>query len=402
MSPLKVAARASVPPFEVMTILDRVAQLRAAGRDVVSLCAGEPSGGAPDDVHRLAAEAHSARLDLGYTSALGVRDLREAVAGHYRRWYGLDVAAEEVAITTGSSGAFVLTFLAAFDPGDRVALARPGYPAYRNILSALGCEVVEIGCGPADRFQPTPAALDVAVAAHGPLAGLVLASPANPTGTMVTRGELAALTLWCAANGVRLVSDEIYHGITYPADPAAADARGVCAWELDRGAVVISSFSKYWGMTGWRLGWALMPAELAPAVDALAGNVALCPPAPAQLAAVGAFTPASYAQADRRVTGFAETRSVLLGQLDRLGWGPVAPADGAFYLYAELGERLGPFADSARWCRALLEEAGVAVVPGGDFDGVDGRRFVRLSFAAGADAVAEAVERIVAFQAAHA
>ncbi|KAE8762844.1 aminotransferase class I/II-fold pyridoxal phosphate-dependent enzyme [Georgenia thermotolerans] len=399
---IKVAGRAAVPPFAVMDILDRVAQLRAAGRDVISLCAGEPSGGAPDDVQRLAAQAHADRLELGYTSALGLRTLREAVAEHYRAWYGLGVPAEHVAITTGSSGAFVLAFLAAFDVGDRVALARPGYPAYRNILRALGCEVVDIDCGPADRFQPTPAALDAVVADSGPLDGLVLASPANPTGTMVTRAELDALTRWCAAQGVRLVSDEIYHGITYPADPAAPDARGVCAWELDRTAVVVSSFSKYWGMTGWRLGWALMPADLAPAMDALAGNVALCPPAPAQLAALGAFTPAAYAQAEERVADFARTRSVLLGRLDRLGWGPVAPADGAFYLYADLGEQLGHFPDSTAWCAALLEEAGVAVVPGSDFDGANGHRFVRLSFAAGAAAVAEAVERILAFQAAHA
>ncbi|MFD1505553.1 aminotransferase class I/II-fold pyridoxal phosphate-dependent enzyme [Georgenia yuyongxinii] len=397
----KVATRAAVPAFEVMTILDRVAQLRAAGRDVISLCAGEPSGGAPDAVHRLAAQAHTARLDLGYTSALGIRPLREALAAHYRSWYGLDVAPEQVAVTTGSSGAFVLSFLAAFDAGDRVALARPGYPAYRNILRALGCVVVEVDAGPADRFQPTPAVLDAVVAASGPLDGLVLASPANPTGTMVSRAELAGLTAWCSRNGVRLVSDEIYHGITYPADPAAADARGVCAWELDRSALVVSSFSKYWGMTGWRLGWALMPEDLATSIDALAGNVALCPPAPAQLAAVGAFTPDAYAQAEARVAEFARTREVLLGQVDRLGWGPVAPADGAFYLYGDLGDRLGPFADSAAWCRALLEEQGVAVVPGGDFDAVGGGRYVRLSFAAGAEAVTAAVDRIVAFQEAH-
>ena len=395
---MKVAGRAAVPPFEVMNILDRVAELRAAGRDVISLCAGEPSGGAPDDVRELAAAVHAGRTDLGYTSSLGLRVLREAVAGHYRRWYDLDVSTDEVAITTGSSGAFVLTFLAAFDAADRVALARPGYPAYRNILTALGCEVVEVGCGPEDRFQPTPQSLDAAVAEHGRLDGLILASPANPTGTMVSRAELIALVAWCRANDVRLVSDEIYHGITYPAAADRPDPRGVCAWELDRTGVAISSFSKYWGMTGWRLGWALVPPDLAPAVDALAGNVALCPPTPAQLAAVGAFTPASYEQADRRVAELARTRSVLLGQLDRLGWGPVAPADGAFYLYASLGDRLAPFADATQWCRALLEREGVALVPGDDFDGVNGGEFVRLSFAAGPDAVAEAVERIVRFQ----
>ncbi|WP_321573388.1 aminotransferase class I/II-fold pyridoxal phosphate-dependent enzyme, partial [Georgenia subflava] len=386
MSP-KVAARAAVPAFEVMRILDRVAELRAAGRDVVSLCAGEPSSGAPEAVHRRAAQIHTDRTELGYSSALGVRPLRTAIAGHYRRWYGLEVSAEDVAITTGSSGAFVLAFLAAFDVGDRVALARPGYPAYRNILNALGCEVVEIDCGPAERFQPTPAALDAAVALGGPLDGLILASPANPTGTMVSRAELAAITSWCAEHGVRLVSDEIYHGITYPEDPAAPDAKGVCAWELDRSGVVISSFSKYWGMTGWRLGWALMPPDLAGAFDALAGNVALCPPVPAQLAAAEAFSESAYAEAEERVAGFAETRQLLLGRLDRLGWGPVAPADGAFYLYADLGTRLAGFADSAAWCTALLEEEGVAVVPGNDFDAVNGGRFVRLSLAAGSPAV---------------
>jgi aspartate/methionine/tyrosine aminotransferase len=397
--PLKVADRALVPPFEVMSILNRVADLRAAGRDIISLCAGEPSGGAPGDVSRRAAEIHASGMPLHYTGALGIRELREAVAGHYRRWYGLDIAADDVAITTGSSGAFVLAFLAAFSHGDRVALARPGYPAYRNILAALGCEVVEIDCGPDVRYQPTPAALEAAAAEHGPLSGLVLASPANPTGTMVSRAELAALTGWCAANGVRLISDEIYHGITYPQDPSAPDAKGVCAWELDRTGVVVSSFSKYWGMTGWRLGWALMPADLAPAIDALAGNVALCPPAPAQLAAVEAFTEVSYAEADAAVAEFAVIRQLLLENLCRLNWGAAAPADGAFYLYADLGEQLAGFADSADYCRALLEQEGVALVPGSDFDAVNGRRSVRLSFAAGRDAVREAVERIVRFQA---
>ncbi|MET1152838.1 aminotransferase class I/II-fold pyridoxal phosphate-dependent enzyme [Arthrobacter sp.] len=382
-----------------MNILDRVAQMRAAGRDVISLCAGEPSGGAPRAVSEQAARIHASGLALTYTSALGIRELRTAIAGHYRRWYGLDVAPEEVAVTTGSSGGFLLAFLSAFNPGDRVALARPGYPAYRNILRALGCEVVEIDCGPEVRYQPTPELLDTAAAAQGPLSGLVLASPANPTGTMVSRSELAALTAWCAEHGVRLVSDEIYHGITYPADPAEPDARGTCAWELDRTGVVISSFSKYWGMTGWRLGWTLMPSDLAPAIEALAGNVALCPPAPAQLAALEAFSEESYEQAEAAVAAFAEVRAVLLQNLDRLQWGTAAPADGAFYLYADLGDQLRGFADSADYCRALLEEEGVALVPGADFDAVNGTRSVRLSFAAGAEAVAASVERIIRFQA---
>ncbi|WP_415856309.1 aminotransferase class I/II-fold pyridoxal phosphate-dependent enzyme [Sinomonas sp. G460-2] len=398
---LAASSRSNVPPFAVMDILARVDELRASGRDVVSLCAGEPSGGAPSAVSARAAELHASGRALTYTPALGTAELRAEIAGHYRRWYGLDVDPARVAVTTGSSGAFVLGFLAAFEVGDRVALARPGYPAYRNILAALGCEVVEVDCGPETRYQPTPELLEAAARERGPLAGVVVASPANPTGTMVSRAELAGLASWCSANGARLVSDEIYHGITYPEPGAGADyesPRGVCAWELDPEAIVVSSFSKYWGMTGWRLGWMLLPEELTPAVDALAGNVALCPPAPSQLAAVAAFSPDSYAEADAWVAQYAETRRTLLDGLGPLGWGPAAPADGAFYLYAELGSQLERFGDSREYCRALLEAEGVALVPGTDFDARAGHRSVRLSFAAGPAAVSAAVERILRFQ----
>ncbi|MGY3566512.1 aminotransferase class I/II-fold pyridoxal phosphate-dependent enzyme [Sinomonas sp. RB5] len=402
MSPrFAASSRSQVPPFAVMDILARVDALRSQGRDVVSLCAGEPSGGAPSAVSAKAAQVHASGRALTYTPALGTAELRAAIAEHYRRWYGLAVDPAQVAVTTGSSGAFLLSFLAAFEAGDRVALARPGYPAYRNILAALGCEVVELDAGPGSRFQPTPEMLDAAASERGPLAGLVLASPANPTGTMVDRAELTALTDWCAENGVRLVSDEIYHGITYPGAGTASDAhspRGVCAWELDREAIVISSFSKYWGMTGWRLGWMLVPDELVGAVDALAGNVALCPPAPSQLAAVEAFSPESYGEADAWVAGYARTRQTLLDALPALGWGPAAPADGAFYLYAELGDQLGRFGDSREYARALLEAEAVALVPGTDFDAVHGTRAVRLSFAAGQTAVETAIERILRFQ----
>jgi aspartate/methionine/tyrosine aminotransferase len=379
-----------------MDVLDRVAVLRGEGRDVISLCAGEPSGGAPSEVSAAAAELHASGRALTYTSALGIRELRQEIAGHYRRWYGLNVDPARVAITTGSSGAFMLGFLAAFEAGDRVALARPGYPAYRNILRALGCEVVEIDCGPEVRYQPTPKVLE---AAHreSPLAGLILASPANPTGTMVDRAELAAVAEWCSAHGVRLVSDEIYHGVTYP-EPGAADPRGVCAWEVDESSLVVTSFSKYWGMTGWRLGWMLLPEDLVRPVDALAGNVALCPPAPAQYAAVAAFTAESYAECDEAVAEFARTRKLLLDNAPRLGWGQAAPADGAFYYYADLGRQLERWPSSAAYASDLLEQAGVAITPGLDFDDRAGARTVRLSFAAGSIAVGEAIERIVAFQ----
>jgi aspartate/methionine/tyrosine aminotransferase len=382
-----------VPPFAVMSVLQRVADLRAQGRNVISLCAGEPSQGAPSDVRRRAEEILTDRLHLGYSETFGIRPLRLELARHYRRWYDLDVDPDQIALTTGSSGAFVLTFLAAFDPGDRVAMARPGYPAYRNILQSLGCEVVELDCGEDVRFQPTPALLKEAHD-QAPLAGLVVASPANPTGTMLDADQLARLAGWCADHDVRLISDEIYHGVTF------TGSVGTCAWQFDGGSVVISSFSKFWGMTGWRLGWCLLPRELLGAVDALAGNFALCPPVPAQHAAVAAFTDESYAEAETAVREFADARTVLLDALDELGWAKVAPADGAFYLYADIGSVLGPYPDSEAWCAALLESEGVALIPGTDFDRVAGRTAVRVSLAAGPEAVGEALIRILRFQAA--
>lgn len=381
-----------------MAILDRVAALRDAGREVLSLCAGEPAGGAPTDVRDLARALHAGDDPLGYTGPLGTAELRRAIAEHHQRWYGLDVDPASVAVTTGASGAFVLAFLAAFDAGDRVAVVRPGYPAYRNLLHALDVEVVEIAAGAETGFRLTTDALDATVAAGGPLAGLVLASPANPTGSMVSRDQFAAIVGWCAAHGTRLVSDEIYHGITYPSDGSTAAGRGTCGWSLDRSTVTVSSFSKYWGMTGWRIGWALLPDDLLGAVDALAGNVALCPPTPAQRVALGAFTERSYAEADRAVEVLAAKRRFLFDSLDRLGWGPVAPVDGAFYLWAGIREPLGEHRSSTDWCRALLEAEGVALVPGTDMDPVDGGGFIRLSFAASMEVLTEAVDRIEAFQ----
>ena len=383
-----------MPPFAVMTVLNAVAELRAAGREVISLCAGEPSQGAPSDVRRRAAELMTDHTRLGYTETFGIRPLREQIASHYQRWYGLAVNPARICLTTGSSGAFLLAFLAAFDPGDRVALTRPGYPAYRNILASLGCEVVEIDCGPEQRFQPT---VELLAAAHAErlLAGLVVASPANPTGTMVPGEQLAELTAWCRAHSVRLVSDEIYHGIT------GGESPGSCAWQHDHSAIVISSFSKYWGMTGWRLGWMLVPDELLTAVDALAGNYALCAPVPAQHAAIEAFTERSYEEAHAAVQAFADARTTLLEAVSELGWTSVAPADGAFYVYAGLGDRLGPFADSVAWCAALLEEEGVALTPGTDFDQLNGGRFVRVSLSSGPEAVALAIIRVLRFQQRH-
>lgn len=374
-----------------MTVLGAVARARAEGRDVISLCAGEPGQGAPGPVRAAAAELMRAGIPLGYSETLGVRPLREAIAGHYARWYGLDIDPARICVTTGSSGAFVLAFLAAFDHGDRVALARPGYPAYKNILTALGADVVELDCGAEVRFQPT---VELLAAAHAkaPLAGLVVASPANPTGTMIGADELTALVTWCAENGVRVISDEIYHGVTF------TGSVGTCAWQSDRSALVVSSFSKYWGMTGWRLGWLLLPDDLAAAVDALAGNLALCAPVPAQHAAIAAFTEAADAECQAAVEGFADARRIVLDALPALRWSDVAPADGAFYVYAGIADLLGPHADSVAWCQALLDQEDVAITPGIDFDSRHGSTHIRLSLAPGPDAVAEAIRRILRFQ----
>ncbi len=385
---MKVAARANVPPFAVMEIIAAANARRAAGEHVLNLCAGEPVTGASDVVRQRAVDLLRTG-DLGYTEALGAPALRQAIAIHYLDWYGVPLDPARIAVATGSSGGFMLAFLAAFDVGDRVALARPGYPAYANILVALGCDVVNLRCGPATRFQPT---VEMLAAAHAerPLDGLVVASPANPTGTMIDPAGLAALAAWCGEHDVRLVSDEIYHGITYTDAQVATAARN-----LDSGAIVVNSFSKYWAMTGWRLGWLVLPDDLVAPVDALAGNVALCPPALAQHAGIAAFSPEGMAAARANVERYSAARDLLLARLPELGWSDVAPADGAFYLYADVS---AAGLDSVTWCARLLAEAGVALTPGTDFDPVDGHRYVRLSFASSVELVREAVDRMVAWQ----
>jgi aspartate/methionine/tyrosine aminotransferase len=360
-----ISLRGGVPPFHVMRVIDAVVARRHQGLPVYDMSAGQPSTPAPRPV-RAAAESAINTDKIGYTNALGIRALRTAVAGHYRDRVGIEVDTANVVVTTGSSGGFLLSFLAAFDAGNTVGLARPGYPAYRNMLAALGCRVVELPCGADTRFQPTLAQLD---ALGEPLAGLVVASPANPTGTMIAPGEMAALASWCDAHGTRLISDEIYHGITFGA-PAT------CAWAVGRDAVVVNSFSKYFSMTGWRIGWLLVPDELLDAVDRLAGNFTICPPALSQLAAVAAFE--AYVELDDNVARYAANREMLLDLLPKVGLDRLAPADGAFYIYADVS---GWTDDSLEFAARLLADTGVAVAPGVDFDPVDGGRFVRMCFA---------------------
>jgi aspartate/methionine/tyrosine aminotransferase len=373
------AGRADVPPFHVMEVLSAAQARQRSHGDVVSLCAGQPTAGAPAPV-REAAEKALREQNLGYTVQLGIPELRDAIAGHYDREYSLEVSPDDVIVTTGSSGGFLLSFLSAFEPGDRVAMARPGYPAYRNLLAALGCEVVEFTTDESSRFQPTTELLDEL----GPIRGLVVASPSNPTGTVLSPGELAAIAGWCSARGVQLISDEIYHGISYEAELG-------CAWQSTREALVLGSFSKYFAMTGWRLGWMLVPQRLHRAVDVLTGNFNICPPALAQQAAVAAFTPESYAELDGHVAHYRTNRDLLLAGLRDIGLDRVAPVDGAFYAYVDVSEYTS---DSLSWCQRLLADTGLAITPGIDFDPDEGGKFVRFSFAGAADDVTEAVHRL--------
>ncbi|PJK21821.1 aspartate aminotransferase [Mycobacterium goodii] len=378
----RVALRAGIPPFYVMDVWLAAAERQRTHGDLVNLSAGQPGAGAPAAV-RDAAAAALGRNQLGYTVALGIPELREQIAQIYRARHHIDVGVDDVVLTTGSSGGFLLTFLACFDAGDRVAIASPGYPCYRNILSALGCEVVEIPCGPETRFQPTVAMLE---ALDPPVQGVIVASPANPTGTVIAPEELAAIARWCDASGARLVSDEIYHGLVYEGAP-----KTTCAWQTSRNAVVVNSFSKYFAMTGWRLGWLLVPEKLRRAVDCLTGNFTICPPALAQYAALAAFTPESLAEAEGLLAHYAENRQLLLNGLRGLGIDKLAPTDGAFYVYADVSRYTD---DSLQFCEKLLNDTGVAIAPGIDFDTVRGNSYVRLSFAGPTRDIEEALRRI--------
>lgn len=378
---MKTALRAGIPPFYVMDVWLAAAERQRTHGDLVNLSAGQPSVGAPEPVRAAAAEALAANR-LGYTVALGIPELRAAIARSYADKHAVAVDVDDVVLTTGSSGGFLLAFLACFDVGDRVAIASPGYPCYRNILTALGCEVVEVPCGPDTRYQPTAAML----ADAGPLDGVIVASPANPTGTVIPPEELAAIAAWCDATGVRLISDEVYHGLVYPGAPQTS-----CAWTTSRDAVVVNSFSKYFAMTGWRLGWLLVPKSLQRTVDCLTGNFTICPPVLSQVAAVAAFTPESIAEADGHLRHYGSNRELLLRGLTAIGIDRLAPTDGAFYVYADVSDFTG---DSLSFCEKLLADTGLAIAPGIDFDPVRGGSFVRLSFAGPTADITEALARL--------
>lgn len=371
------ASRGDVDPFIVMQVMAAAAEREAAGGDVLHLEVGQPSTPAPKGV----LAAARAALDgdrIGYTLALGIPELRERISAHYRDWYGVDAPVDRIAVTTGSSGGFTLAFLAAFEHGARVALASPGYPAYRNILKALGVEVVDLHTEAADRFQPTVARLEQA----GPLDGVIVASPSNPTGTMLDEPSMKAITSWCRANDARLISDEIYHGINF-------GLRSVSALESDPDALVINSFSKYFSMTGWRIGWMVVPPDLIDAVERLAANFFISPPTLSQIGATAAFDCIDEAQ--ENVARYARNREILLNELPSAGLGDLAPADGAFYIYANVARYTN---DSVDFCRRMLAETGIACTPGTDFDPSRGHASIRLSFAGASEDMAEACKRL--------
>ncbi len=378
---LKIARRALVPPFIVMDVLRAANEREAAGEEVLHLEVGQPGTPAPAPV-RAAAKAALETAKIGYTDALGLRSLRARIARSYAELYGVELDPGRVVVTTGSSGGFLLSFLASFEPGDRVALAAPGYPAYRNILASLGGEPVLLPCDLEHRFQPTVELLDRVAA---PLDGLILASPSNPTGTMLERDALSELVDYCAARGLRLISDEIYHGIAY-------EAPAVSALELTGEAIVINSFSKYYSMTGWRLGWMVLPEDLLRPVECLAQNLFISPPTLSQIAAEAAFD--CREELDGYVAAYARNRALLLGELPKAGFDRLAPADGAFYLYADVSRLTN---DSQDFCRRMLAETGVAITPGNDFDPERGHHFVRFSFAGLEVEMAQAAERLAAW-----
>jgi aspartate/methionine/tyrosine aminotransferase len=379
---LKAANRGRVPPFIVMDVMRAANEREASGERVLHLEVGQPSTGAP----ALVVAAAKAALDgdrLGYTDALGIPALRQRIAHHYRTAYGIEVEASRVVVTTGSSGAFILSFLAAFDVGDRVALASPGYPAYRNILQAQGVEAVDLAVGPETNFQPTPEILE---AVEGGLDGLIVASPSNPTGTMMGRDDLKSMIAYCAGRGIRVVSDEIYHGITY--GEAASSALS-----FTDDALVINSFSKYFSMTGWRLGWMVAPEDLLRPIECLAQNLFISPPTLSQHAALAAFDCAD--ELDGHLVRYGRNRTLLLEELPKADFGELASADGAFYIYADVGHMTN---DSQEFCQRMLAEIGVAATPGNDFDPSRGHRFVRFSFAGSTQDMAAAADLLRAWR----
>jgi len=361
-----------------MDVLDAARRAEAAGRDIVHMEIGQPGTPAPAAA-RAAVAAALEHDTLGYTVALGLPELRQRIARLYRDWYGLTIDPARIVVTSGASGAFLLALTALFDAGDRVGLGVPCYPSYRQILSALSLRPVGIDTDPSTRFLPTPAALPA------DLAGLILASPGNPTGTVATRPELAALIAAAGERGLAVISDEIYHGLSY-GQPA------VSALELSDDLFVINSFSKYFSMTGWRVGWMVVPQSHVRTIERLAQNMFICAPHVSQIAALAALD--AEAECRANIAAYAQNRAILLDGLARAGLNDLAPPDGAFFIYADVSSMTD---DALAFADRILAQAGVAVTPGLDFDPVRGGRFLRFSYAAATGDIRRGTERLVEF-----
>jgi aspartate/methionine/tyrosine aminotransferase len=380
---LQPSRRSAVPPFMVMDVMAAAARLEAQGRRIVHMEVGQPAAAAPSTAIAAARAALSSG-PLGYTETLGIPSLRRRIALSYRDQYGLDIDPQRIVVTTGSSGGFILAFLAAFEPGDRVAVALPGYPPYRHILTALGCEPVGIECTPETRWSLVGETL-LREHRSRPLKGLVVASPANPTGTMMREESLANLVRCAEDAGIAVISDEIYQGLDY-AYPATTAAR------ISPDAIIVNSFSKYFCMTGWRIGWLVVPPALVRAVERLQQNLAISVPTLSQIAAEAAFD--GRAELEGIKHGYQHNRRILLDGLPAAGLDSFLPVDGAFYLYADVSRFSS---DSFVFASRMLEEAGVAVTPGVDFDPIHGKNFIRLCYAGSQADMLEAVARIGAW-----
>lgn len=376
---MRTSLRGQVDPFIVMDVMQAAARAEAQGRHIIHMEVGQPGTPAPQGARD--ALARALEQPLGYTVALGLPALRQGIADLYRRWYGVDLDPARVVVTPGSSGAFILAFSALFDAGDRVAMGDPGYPSYRQILRAMSLTPVGIPTRAEDRYQPRPADLPDAQ-------GLILASPGNPSGTVLSLAELRALMDAAAARGMTVISDEIYHGLSY-------GARCHSALEVGDEVIVINSFSKYFSMTGWRVGWMVVPDPMIRTVERLAQNLFICPPHASQVAALAALDCVEEAEANLRV--YSENRRLMLEGLPRAGFDRIAPPEGAFYVYADVAHLTD---DSRAFAAEILEKAGVAVTPGLDFDAARGGRTLRFSYARATEDIAEGLRRLTDFMAA--
>lgn len=374
---MRQSKRGQVDPFIVMDVMESAARAEEAGRSIIHMEVGQPSTPAP----AMARAALKARLEqpLGYTVALGLPELRRAIAALYQRWYGVDLDPARVVVTPGSSGAFMLAFAALFDAGDKVALGEPGYPSYRQIMRAMSLVPVGIQTAPENRYQPRPEDIPKGVA------GMMLASPGNPSGTMLGLAEYRALLGQAAEMGVSVISDEIYHGLSY-------GGRCHSALEVSNDVYVINSFSKYFSMTGWRIGWMVVPEDHIRTIERIAQNMFICPPHASQVAALAALE--ATEECDANLATYAENRRLLLETLPKIGFDRIAPPDGAFYIYADVSALTD---DSLAFAAVILDRAGVAVTPGLDFDPVRGARTLRFSYARSTADITEGLARLTRF-----